>query len=91
MNRKKPGFSTRAIHSGEREEERGAVTTPIYQTVPFKFKSAAYGAAVMAGEDKGYVYSRGLNPTTEVLEEKQTLRAARRRLPRQPAWLPSGQ
>ncbi|MFZ2411427.1 MAG: PLP-dependent aspartate aminotransferase family protein [Candidatus Methanoperedens sp.] len=70
FNLKKPGFSTRAIHSGEREEETGAVVTPIYQTAPFKFKSAAHGAAVMAGEEKGYVYSRGLNPTTEVLEEK---------------------
>ncbi len=70
MNLKKSGFSTRAIHSGEREEETGAVVTPIYQTAPFKFKSAAHAARVMAGEEKGYVYSRGLNPTTEVLEEK---------------------
>ena len=70
MTLKKPGFSTRAIHSGEREEETGSVTTPIYQTAPFRFKSAAHGARVMAGEEKGYVYSRGLNPTTEVLEEK---------------------
>ncbi|MCZ7399562.1 MAG: PLP-dependent aspartate aminotransferase family protein [Candidatus Methanoperedens sp.] len=70
MNLKKSGFSTRAIHSGEREEETGAVVTPIYQTAPFKFKSAAHAARVMAGDEKGYVYSRGLNPTTEVLEEK---------------------
>ncbi|MCZ7384273.1 MAG: PLP-dependent aspartate aminotransferase family protein [Candidatus Methanoperedens sp.] len=70
MNLKKSGFSTRAIHSGEKEEETGAVVTPIYQTAPFKFKSAAHAARVMAGEEKGYVYSRGLNPTTEVLEEK---------------------
>ncbi len=70
MNLKKPGFSTRAIHSGEQEEETGAVTTPIYQTAPFKFKNAAHAANVMAGKEKGYVYSRGLNPTTEVLEEK---------------------
>ncbi len=70
MNLKKSGFSTRAIHSGEKEEETGAVVTPIYQTAPFKFKSAAHAARVMAGQEKGYVYSRGLNPTTEVLEEK---------------------
>ncbi len=70
MNLKKSGFSTRAIHSGEREEETGAVVTPIYQTAPFGFKSAAHAASVMAGKEKGYVYSRGLNPTTEVLEEK---------------------
>jgi methionine-gamma-lyase len=70
MNLKKSGFSTRAIHSGEKEEETGAVVTPIYQTAPFKFKSAAHAARVMSGEEKGYVYSRGLNPTTEVLEER---------------------
>ena len=70
MNLKKPGFATRAIHAGEKENETGAVVAPIYQTAPFEFKSAAHAASVMAGKEKGYVYSRGLNPTTEVLEEK---------------------
>ncbi len=70
MNLKKAGFSTRAIHAGEKRSETGAVVTPIYQTAPFKFKNAAHGARVMEGKEKGYVYSRGLNPTTEVLEEK---------------------
>jgi len=70
MDMKKAGFSTRAIHSGEKPDDTGAVTTPIYQTAPFKFKSAAHGADLMGGRGKGYVYSRGLNPTTEVLEEK---------------------
>ncbi|HEY9207241.1 MAG TPA: PLP-dependent aspartate aminotransferase family protein [Candidatus Methanoperedens sp.] len=70
MNLKKAGFSTRAIHAGEKPSETGAVVTPIYQTAPFEFKSAAHGARVMGGKEKGYVYSRGLNPTTEVLEEK---------------------
>ena len=70
MNLKKSGFSTRAIHSGEKHEETGSVTTPIYQTAPFKFKNAAHAADLMGGRKKGYVYSRGLNPTTEVLEEK---------------------
>ncbi len=44
--------------------------TPIYQTAPFIFKDAAHGARLMSGKEKGYVYSRGMNPTTEVLEEK---------------------
>ncbi len=70
MNRKKAGFSTRAIHAGEKEEETGSVTTPIYQTAPCHFKNAAHAANVMGGREKGYVYSRVLNPTTEVLEEK---------------------
>ncbi len=67
---KNTGFSTRAIHAGEKHEETGSVTTPIYQTAPFKFKNAADAAELMAGRKKGYIYSRGLNPTTEVLEEK---------------------
>jgi methionine-gamma-lyase len=70
MDIKKAGFSTRTIHSGEKRDETGAVTTPIYQTAPFRFKSAALGADLMGGRGKGYVYSRGANPTTEVLEEK---------------------
>ncbi len=72
MNMKKAGFSTRAIHAGEKEEETGSVTTPIYQTAPFHFKDAANAADVMGGREKGYVYSRTLNPTTEVLEEKMS-------------------
>lgn len=70
MNLKKAGFSTRAIHAGDKHEETGSVTTPIYQTAPFKFKNAAHAAELMGGRGKGYVYSRGLNPTTEVLEKK---------------------
>lgn len=70
MNSKEFGFSTRAVHSGETQEETGSVTTPIYQTAPFKFRNAAHASDLMGGREKGYVYSRGLNPTTEVLEKK---------------------
>ena len=70
MNLKKSGFSTRAIHTGEKSTENGALVAPIYQTAPFRFKDAAQGARLMTGKEKGYVYSRGLNPTTEVFEEK---------------------
>ncbi|MDO8726163.1 MAG: PLP-dependent aspartate aminotransferase family protein [Candidatus Methanoperedens sp.] len=70
MNLKKNGFSTRAIHAGEKKSELRAMVPPIYQTAPFVFNDAAHGARLMSGKEKGYVYSRGLNPTTEVLEEK---------------------
>lgn len=70
MNLKKSGFSTRAIHTGEKSTETGALISPIYQTAPFRFKDAAHGARLMSGKEKGYIYSRGLNPTTEVFEEK---------------------
>jgi len=52
MNLKKAGFSTRAIHAGEKTSETGAVITPIYQTAPFEFKNAAQAASVMAGRKK---------------------------------------
>ena len=70
MNLKRTGFSTRAIHAGEKKSELRAMVNPIYQTAPFVFKDAGQGARLMSGKEKGYVYSRGLNPTTEVLEEK---------------------
>ncbi len=70
MNKKKTGFSTRAIHSGGKDEDTGAIVTPIYHTAPFKFRNTAHARGIMEGREKGYVYSRGLNPTTEVLEEK---------------------
>jgi methionine-gamma-lyase len=70
MNLKRSGFSTRTIHTGEKSSETGALIVPIYQTAPFIFKNAAQGARLMSGKEKGYVYSRGLNPTTEVFEEK---------------------
>lgn len=70
MSLKKAGFSTRAIHSGEKANEAGAVAVPIYQSATFEFKNTDHAARVMRREEKGYIYSRGLNPTTEVLEEK---------------------
>jgi len=72
MNLKKSGFSTRAIHAGEKKTETGAMVPPIFQTAPFVFKDAAHGARLMSGKEKGYIYSRGLNPTTELLEEKMS-------------------
>ncbi len=70
MNHNKNGFSTRSIHAGEKKTETGAMITPIYQTAPFIFRDAAHAARLMSGKEKGYIYSRGANPTTEVLEEK---------------------
>ena len=42
---------------------------PIYQTSTFAFESAEQGAALFAGERRGYIYSRMGNPTVEALEK----------------------
>jgi cystathionine beta-lyase/cystathionine gamma-synthase len=55
------GFATRAIHAGQRPEPlAGAIMTPVY------FTSTYVQDAL--GENKGYEYARGKNPTREALE-----------------------
>ena len=54
-------FATKAIHAGqEPDPTTGAIMTPIYQTSTYWQKSP--------GENKGYEYSRGTNPTRKALE-----------------------
>lgn len=61
-------FETKCVHAGIDEYEFGSVVPPIYQTSTFKFKNAEQGAHLFAGEEKGYIYTRMLNPTVEALE-----------------------
>jgi len=62
-------FETKCVHSGIDEYEFGPVVPPIYQTSTFKFKSAQHGASLFAGEEKGYIYTRMLNPTIQAMED----------------------
>jgi methionine-gamma-lyase len=64
----KYNFQTKCVHSGIDEYEYGAVVPPIYQTSTFKFKNVKHGASLFAGEEKGYIYTRMLNPTVEAME-----------------------
>ncbi len=59
---------TQTIHAGTEENEYGAVVTPICQTSTFKFKDVKHGANLFAGKEKGYIYTRMLNPTVEAME-----------------------
>jgi cystathionine gamma-lyase/cystathionine beta-lyase len=55
-------FGTKAIHAGqEPDPTTGAAMTPIYQTSTYAQKSP--------GDNKGYEYSRGTNPTRKALED----------------------
>ncbi len=56
------GFGTKAIHAGQQPDPTtGAVMTPIYQTSTYWQKTP--------GDNKGYEYSRGTNPTRKALED----------------------
>ncbi|MFQ5905328.1 MAG: trans-sulfuration enzyme family protein [bacterium] len=48
----------------------GAISPPIYQSSTFAFRSAEHGAAIFAGAEDGYVYTRIANPTIVRLEKK---------------------
>ena len=71
MNHDAFGFGTKAIHAGNvRDQQYGALTTPIYQSSTFMFDSCEQGGRRFAGAENGYIYTRLGNPTTSVLENK---------------------
>jgi len=68
---KQPGFDTLAIHAGARPDPAtGARVTPIYQTTSFVFDNTDHAAALFNLETFGNIYSRIMNPTSAVLEER---------------------
>lgn len=65
------GFLTRSVHAGQTPDPAyGALATPIYQTSTFVFDSAEQAVRRFNGEEPGYAYSRGGNPTVRAFEEK---------------------
>lgn len=62
---------TKALHSGYTSESTTrAVAVPIYQTVAYEFDNAQHGADLFNLEVAGNIYSRIMNPTNAVLEER---------------------
>ena len=66
----KKGIGTQAIHAGHKKNPFGTLATPIYQTSTFVFDSVEQGQRRFLGEEEGYIYSRTMNPTVTVAEEK---------------------
>ena len=65
------GFETRQIHSGAAPDPvTGARATPIYQTSSFAFRDTAHAAALFDLSEPGNIYSRIMNPTQAVFEER---------------------
>src|SRR5262249_41614010 len=66
----RPGPATRAVHAGHLSNPFGGVSTPVYQSATFRFRSlAAMLEAFHQGPD-GVVYTRYTNPTIAALEQK---------------------
>jgi len=64
----KKGFNSTSIHGVGEPDPLGSVTTPIYQTSTFFFKSAEHGAKCFSGESDGFIYTRIGNPTIDEFE-----------------------
>jgi O-acetylhomoserine (thiol)-lyase len=65
------GFNTRSLHAGyQPDPTTGARAVPIYQTTSYVFEDSAHAAALFALQKFGNIYTRIMNPTTGVLEER---------------------
>jgi len=65
------GFETRQIHAGAHPDPAtGARAVPIYQTTSFVFRDTAHAAALFGLEELGNIYTRIMNPTQAVFEER---------------------
>jgi O-acetylhomoserine (thiol)-lyase len=65
------GFETRQIHAGaEPDPTTGARAVPIYQTTSYSFRDSAHGEALFSLAEPGNIYTRIMNPTQHVFEER---------------------
>jgi len=68
---RKTGFDTIALHGGQHPDPTtGARAVPIYQTTSFVFKDTTHAANLFALKEFGNIYTRIMNPTWGVLEER---------------------
>ena len=62
---------TLALHAGwRRDEATTAVAVPIYQTTSFQFNDTDHAAGLFGLAQLGNIYTRMMNPTTDVLEKR---------------------
>ena len=67
-------FDTLALHGGqEPDPTTGSRAVPIYQTTSYNFKSPEHAADLFGLREFGNIYTRIMNPTTDVLEKRVAL------------------
>ena len=63
------GFETLALHAGQTADPTtGSRAVPIYQTTSYQFNSTEHAANLFGLKEFGNIYTRIMNPTTDVLE-----------------------
>ena len=77
---------TLVLHAGWRADPAtGAVAVPIYQTTSYQFQSAEHASNLFALKELGNIYTRIMNPTTDVLESASPRSKGASRRSRSPA------
>lgn len=65
------GFTTRQLHAGQAPDPTtGSRAVPIYQTTSYQFRDTEHAANLFALQELGNIYTRIMNPTTDVLEQR---------------------
>ncbi len=68
---KKHGLGTQSLHAGQKADPTtGARAVPIYQTTSYQFRDTEHAANLFGLKELGNIYTRIMNPTTDVLEQR---------------------
>lgn len=71
MSERKYNFDTLQVHAGqEADPTTGSRAVPIYQTTSYVFDNAEHAANLFALKEFGNIYTRLMNPTTDVFEKR---------------------
>lgn len=71
MTERKLGFDTLQVHAGQEvDPTTGSRAVPIYQTSSYVFNNAEHAANLFALKEFGNIYTRIMNPTTDVFEKR---------------------
>jgi O-acetylhomoserine (thiol)-lyase len=71
MSEAKQHFATLAVHAGQTPDPTtGSRAVPIYQTTSYAFQDADHAGRLFALKEFGNIYTRIMNPTTDVLEKR---------------------
>jgi O-acetylhomoserine (thiol)-lyase len=71
MSKRKLNFDTLQVHAGQKPDPTtGSRAVPIYQTTSYVFENSEHAANLFALKEFGNIYTRLMNPTTDVFEQR---------------------
>jgi O-acetylhomoserine (thiol)-lyase len=72
MSEKPYHFETLALHAGQVPDATLSRGVPVYRTTSYVFKNTEHAANLFALKELGNIYTRLMNPTTDILEQRVT-------------------